>query len=121
MRVFRTTAEGCLGEISLQILQRMRGEIVEKKVKTVTGISLRRMTKAQVERFVRTKNGYKSLGVQDVFADVVTGTLYSMDGKCLSSDKMHIIETDEEPHCTIKSMMDKFRFGHGIDYEYGSN
>ena len=121
MRVFKTTVEGCLGEIALQMLHRIGGEIVEKKVKTLTGIALRRMTKAQVEQFVRTKKGYKSLGVQDVWADWITGTLYGMDGKCLSSNQMQIVETNEKPHCSIKSMMDKFKFGHGTDYEYGSN
>ena len=120
MRVFKTTAEGCLGEIALQILHRMRGEIVEKKVKTLTGISLRKMTQARVEQFVRTKKGYKSLGAKDVWADCITGTLYSMDGKCLSSNQLMIVETDEKPHCTIREMMDDFKFGSGYDYQYGS-
>jgi hypothetical protein len=121
MRVFRTTVEGCLGEITLQMLHRMNGEIVEKKVKTMTGISLRKMTKVQVEHFARTKKGYKSLGVRDVWADWITGTLYGMDGKCLSSDNLMLVETDEKPYCSIKEMMNNFRFGHGTDYEYGSN
>ena len=121
MRVFKTTAEGCLGEIALQIVHRMRGEIVEKKVKTLTGISLRKMTKARVEQFVRTKKGYKSLGAKDVWADWVTGTLYSMDGKCLSSNQLMIVETDEKPRCTIREMMDNFKFGSGYEYQYGSD
>lgn len=121
MRVFKTTVEGCLGEIALQMLHRMNAEIVEKKVKTLTGISVRRMTKAQVERFVRTKKGYKSLGMKEVWADWVTGTLYDMDGNCLSSNQIKIVDTDEEPYCSIKDLMDKFKFGHGSDYEYGSN
>lgn len=121
MRVFKTTSEGCLGEIALQMLHRMRVEIVEKKVKTLTGISLRKMTKARVEQFVRTKKGHKSLGVKDVWADWVTGTLYGMDGKCLSSNQLVIVDTDEKPHCTIKEMMDKFKFGSGYEYQYGSS
>lgn len=121
MRVLKTTAEGCLGEIALQILHKMRGEIFEKKVKTLTGISLRKMTKAKIERFVRTKKGYKSLGVQDVWADWITGTLYTMSGKCLSSTQLMIVETEEKPHCSIKSMMDNFRFGSGHEYQYGSS
>lgn len=120
MRVFKTTVEGCLGEISLQILHRINGELVDKKVKTLTGISLRKMTKVRVERFVRTKKGYKSLGIDDFWADWITGTLYGMNGKCVSSNQLAIVETDEKPHCTIKEMMDNFKFGSGYDYQYGS-
>ena len=112
MRVFRTTAEGCLGDISLQILHKLKLEFVEKKVKTLTGISLR--------KFVRIKIGTQA-GEEEVFADWVTGTLYRDDGSCLSSDKITIVETDEKPYCSIKNLIDAFKFGHGADYEYGSN
>lgn len=105
MRVFRATPEGCLGEISLQVLQKMRLPSIKKKVKTMTGISLRKFVAIKLEN-------------KDVLCDIITGTLYDSDGKCMSSDKLMLVDTDEKPHCSIKSMMDKFQYGHGSDYEY---
>jgi hypothetical protein len=124
MKVFRVSNEaGCLSEMGLIMLHRLfdRKELVDKKVRTMTGVSLRQFIKIPLETVVRTKKGYKSLGIRDVWADWVTGSLYDMDGSCISSPNLKIVETDEAPHCSIKDLMDKFKFGHGSEYEYGSN
>jgi hypothetical protein len=124
MRVFRVSNEaGCLSEMGLIILHKLfdEKELVSKKVQTMTGISLRRFVKIPIESVVRTKKGFKTVGIRDVWADWVTGSLYELSGECVSSPNLRIIETKKKPYCSIKDMMDKFKFGHGADYEYGSN
>lgn len=116
MRAFRLTPEHCLSEISLIALRKSNPEIVEKKVKTMTGISLRKFATIRVQRVVRSKGRYKVDWDGECLADCVTGSVY-LDGRCLSSDKMCIVETDETPHCNIKEMMASFAYGKGSDYE----
>jgi hypothetical protein len=124
MRVFNITNDGaCLGEINLILLRKEypRKDIVDKKVKTMTGISLRQFAVIQVQKFVRSKNGLKIEWAADCYADYTTGTLYTMDGKCLSSDKLQIVETDEKPYCSIKQMINEFTYCRGADYEISAD
>lgn len=124
MRVFRIREEaGYLGEMGLITLHRVAKEkdFVKKKVKTLTGISLRTFVKIPIEVTKKLKNGKKSITVRDAWVDWVTGTLYEMDGKCISSSQLQIVNTSKKPYCSIKDMMDKFKFGHGEEYEYGSS
>jgi hypothetical protein len=124
MRVFSLTSEGdCLGEISLILLHKEydQKELQQRKVKTLTGISLRWFAKIQVQRFVHTKKGYRSKWTRDALVDWVTGTLYTLEGECYSSEQLKIVETDEEPYCSIRDMVQNFEYGRGSEYEIGSD
>jgi hypothetical protein len=99
MRVFRVSNEaGCLSEMGLIILHKLfdEKELVSKKVQTMTGISLRRFVKIPIESVVRTKKGFKTVGIRDVWADWVTGSLYELSGECVSSPNLRIIETKKK-------------------------
>lgn len=124
MRVFNITNDGaCLGEINLIMLRKEypREKIVDKKVRTLTGISLRQFAVIEVQKFVHTKRGYKVDWQEACYADWITGTLYRMDGSCLSSDQLKIVETKEKPYCSIKQMINEFTYGRGADYEISSD
>lgn len=124
MKVFRVSSDGaCLSEMALITLHRLvdASSLIEKKVKTLTGISARRFTKVHLETLVRSKNGYKVERMREVWVDWVTGSLYELDGSCLSSPHLKIVETDQKPYCRVKEMLENFKFGYGGDYEYSSN
>jgi hypothetical protein len=123
MRVFNLTSEDCLGDIGLMMLHKEydRKQLEQRKVKTLTGISLRWFAKIQVQKFVHTKKGYRSKGIFDALADWTTGTLYEVGGKCLSSDQLRIVETDAKPYCSIRDMFKTFEYGRGSEYEIGTD
>ena len=123
MRVFNLTSEGdCLGEIGLMLLHKEydQKQLEQRKVKTLTGISLRWFAKIQVQKFVHTKRGLKAQWTRDALVDWVTGTIYSPEGKCYSSEQLQIVETDEKPYCSIREMIKTFEYGRGSEYEIGS-
>lgn len=122
MRVFNlANDDDCLGEVNLIMLHREydQTKLQQRKVKTLTGISLRWFAEIQAQKFKRIGNGSVIEWEKNLLADWVTGTLYTTDGDCCSSNQLKIIETEEKPYCSIKDMIEKFEYGRGEEYEIG--